>query len=380
MNVDSAERTTQIVAVGSQGLTTRSASIALRGLKDLVRESNWLVKKVFAGPIEILKISPKGSVAGFRCKGLKGSDSIEVFGIEGAPAAPIELGLLFTEEEKTGTPPGQVQGNFAWSPSGDQLVAATTPLKQQLQYFDFLRGGHGTAFGAAGPQPTHLSWSSDGGFLAAARSGGADARVSLWRAQNAAFPFSNSCESELGFPGWIERQTYEVESGEDGAFLGYGRLAFSPDGRALAVAAEFQGEWADDSITIVDVPGMSEQLTHPVQGHVTDIAWARDGRELVYCASGQAYRLDLETMDAEALPFGAEWCASHPELPVCVCYSGWLKNSAKGRLFLVDLQTLRVFDEHAAESVADVRWGSDGTKAYAITTDGLAYVYEPDFL
>ncbi len=80
------------------------------------------------------------------------------------------------------------------------------------------------------------------------------------------------------------------------------------------------------------------------------------------------------------LPFGAELCAVHPHLPLCLCFSSWLKNSAKGRLFLVDLNRLAVFDEYAAEGVVNLRWSLDGSKAYAVTADGLAYIYEPPLL
>jgi hypothetical protein len=42
----------------------------------------------------------------------------------------------------------------------------------------------------------------------------------------------------------------------------------------------------------------------------------------------------------------------------------------------VDLSTQEILDEHAAENIADLRWNADGSKAYAVTSDGMAYVYE----
>jgi hypothetical protein len=45
-------------------------------------------------------------------------------------------------------------------------------------------------------------------------------------------------------------------------------------------------------------------------------------------------------------------------------------------LFVVDLNTLEIVDEHAAENVASLRWNGEGTKAYAVTADGMAYIYE----
>jgi hypothetical protein len=46
----------------------------------------------------------------------------------------------------------------------------------------------------------------------------------------------------------------------------------------------------------------------------------------------------------------------------------------------VDLNRLTVFDEYAAEAVVGLRWSLDGSKAYAVTSDGLAYIYEPPLL
>lgn len=379
METSEGRQSTQIVTAEAQALTVRSAALALRGLRDLARESNWLVKKVFAGQAAGLRISPTGRVAAITPGSAYGSQRAMVYDIEEGSAA-TELSVEAGQELPADAGGEETRPVFTWSPSGTALVGAWNRWVQELQYFDLQQKSPARAFGAGRIYPRQLDWSREGRFLAATRSQGREAAVKLWEAGESGVPFSSEPAGELGFPSWIERQTYEAEFGEDGAFLGYGRLKFSPDGRALAAAAEFQGDWADDSIAIVDVPGMHEQLTHPLQGHITDITWTPDGRQIVYCASGQAYRLDLETMEAETLAFGAEYCACHPELPVCVCYSAWLKNSAKGRLFLADLRTTRVFDEHAAEDVADLRWNEEGTKTYAVTHYGLAYVYEPTIL
>jgi hypothetical protein len=77
---------------------------------------------------------------------------------------------------------------------------------------------------------------------------------------------------------------------------------------------------------------------------------------------------------------GVQTCALPIYLPLCICYSSWLKNSAKGRLFLVDLGRGTMFDEYAAEGIVDLRWSVDGSKAYAMTRDGMAYIYEPPLI
>ena len=37
----------QIVPAASRGLAVRSAALVVRGLRDMARDSNWLIKKVF---------------------------------------------------------------------------------------------------------------------------------------------------------------------------------------------------------------------------------------------------------------------------------------------------------------------------------------------
>ena len=184
----------------------------------------------------------------------------------------------------------------------------------------------------------------------------------------------------MGVPDGFERQTYEAEFGEEGAFGGYGRTAFSPDEKILASVIEIRGDWADDSIVLADVPALRTQNVFQAQGHITDLTWTPDSRQIIYCAAGQAYSLDVESLAFEPLPFGAELCVCHPHLPLCICYSSWLKNSAKGRLFIVDLGRQTMFDEYAAEGIVDLRWSVDGSKAYAMTQDGMAYIYEPPLI
>ena len=53
---------TGIVRADSQGLMVRSAGLVRRGLRDLARDSNWLIKKVFAGRSPSVAISDTGMV------------------------------------------------------------------------------------------------------------------------------------------------------------------------------------------------------------------------------------------------------------------------------------------------------------------------------
>jgi WD40 repeat protein len=376
----------QIVRAPSQALAVRSAALVARGLRDLARDSNWLVKKVFTGRSPQLVISPTGELCALSPLVRQGAERIALYDIErGVPTL-----ALVVPGEPDMCPPG-LPAAFAWSPTARHLVAAWGGWLPELHVFDL----HGKVFlggfGDFKSFPSFVSWSDTGKYLAAASRGGGEARLRLWPASGqspAAMPFSAEPAAELAAPSagenWLETQTVDAESGDEGSFSGFGRAAFSPDESMLASAVEMEGEWADDSIVLLDVPTLRRLSMVPAQGRVTDIAWNPDSRDLIYCAAGQAYRVPTRSAELPAepqvLPFGAELCAVHPQLPLCLCFSSWLKNSAKGRLFLVDLNNLAVFDEYAAEGVVNLRWSLDGSKAYAVTADGLAYIYEPPLL
>jgi hypothetical protein len=378
----------QIVPARAQALAVRSAAIVARGLRDLARDSNWLVEKVFTGRSSHLTISPAGQVCALSPLVRQGTERVALYDIElGVPclalAVPGEPGICS---------PG-MPAAFAWSPTARYLVAAWGAWRPELHVFDL----HGKAllgtFGGFSNFPSRLAWSDTGKYFVAAAPGGREARLRFWEAAPelpGAMPFACDPASELGvpecseWPDWQGLQTLDAESAADSAdgsaLSGFGRSLFSPDERRLASVVEVEGEWADDSIALLDVPTLRKQSVFQAQGHVTDLAWTFDSRRLIYCSAGQANLLVVETMEPAPLPFGAELCACHPHLPLCLCFSSWLKNSAKGRLFLVDLKRLTVFDEYAAEGVVDLRWSLDGSKAYAVTAEGLAYIYEPPLL
>jgi WD40 repeat protein len=378
--------TREIVPAGPQGLAVRSAALVARGLRDLARDSNWIIKKIFAGRTPSLAISSAGLVCAisrhFQPRAQYGtrdaSQRVVLYDIE--TAYPM---FALSVPKETGASSKDLPATFAWSPTGRYLVAAWGAWQPALHCFDV----HGKmllgTFGEFEMVPRCLAWSGTERFFAAACSGGKNASLRLWRTadeSSAAAPLSRAPATRIGAPDWLERQTYEAEFGEEGALAGYGRTAFSPDEKLLASVIEIHGDWADDFIAFLDVPALQKREAFQAQGHITDLTWAPDGQQIVYCAAGQAYRLVVSTLSLNPLPFGAELCACHPHLPLCVCYSSWLKNSAKGRLFLVDLGRLEVFDEYAAEGIVDLRWSADGSKAYAVTQDGMAYIYEPPLI
>ncbi|MGH9716564.1 MAG: hypothetical protein ACRD4R_07545 [Candidatus Acidiferrales bacterium] len=380
----------QIVPVPTQALVMRSAALVARGLRDLSRDSNWLVKKVFNGHAPHVAVSPAGQVCGLSPLVRQGSESIALY--------DVELGVPLLALAVPGGPGFSAPGKpaaFAWSPTGQHLVTAWGGWLPELHAFDLDAKKFLGAFGDYVNFPSCLTWSEAGHFFASSSSGLDDARVRLWEVPpqpSGEMPFAAEPASELkladcsAWPEWRESGPSDgVDDAEkdvaDGASLaGFGRSAFSPDEGSFACVVEIDGEWADDSIAVLEVASLRKQSVFHGQGHITDLSWTYDCRQIIFCSAGQASRLAADTMQPEPLPFGAELCACHPHLPICLCFSSWLKNSAKGRLFLVDLNRLKIFDEYAAEGVVDLRWSVDGSKAYAITSDGLAYLYEPPLL
>jgi WD40 repeat protein len=390
--------TQQIVPVPTQALVMRSAALVRRGLRDLSRDSNWLVKKVFSGRAPQVAVSSAGQVCALSPLVRQGSESIALYDVElGVPL----LALAVPGDPGVSTPGKQAV--FAWSPSGERLVAAWGGWFPELHAFDLNAKKFLGAFGDYADFPAHLAWSEAGNYFAASSSGADSAHVRLWSASQSAsgdMPFAAAPASELTLaachawpewrpewcPGSDRASAADGENADEtgvadaAALAGFGSTAFSPDEGSLACVVEIEGEWADDSIAILEIPSLRKQSVFHAQGHITDLAWTYDSRQIIFCSAGQASRLAADTMEPEPLPFGAELCACHPHLPICLCFSSWLKNSAKGRLFLVDLNRLKIFDEYAAEGVVDLRWSLDGSKAYAVTSDGLAYVYEPPLL
>jgi WD40 repeat protein len=377
MSTPTSSEANKMIPAPRHALASRSAALVVRGLADLARDSNWLIKKVFTGHTPHLALSSAGQLCAALPLVANDGERVAVYDIElGRPP----VALTVPGERPTGR--SGAPAAFAWSSTGSDLVAAWPGWGNRLYAFDLHRKG-AVGFGEFSHFPTHLARSESGRYLASVCGGGLEARLRLWEAapdSSRGMPFAESPLREAGgprtFEEWLGDRPIDPESTDDSTFSAFGRIAFSPDEGAVASVVEIEGEWADDSIVLLDVPTLRCLRTFQAKGHITGLAWTCDSRNLIICSAGQAYRVSPPSAESEPLPFGAELVACHPHLPLCLCFSSWLKSSAKGRLFLARLDQLSLFDEYAAEGVADLSWSRDGSKAYAVTGDGRAYIYE----
>ena len=364
-----------IVPAPLQGLAVRSAALVARGLRDLARHSNWLTTRVFSGRSPYAAISFRAQVCAVAPQAKGEPQRIVLYDTErGAPA----LALAVPNEATSFGSQLASKAAFSWSPSAQFLVGAWGLWEPALHLFDLDSKMFLGTFGGFAEFPRFICWSNMGRYFAAAGAG-KNGSLELWPAQTTTMVLSGPAVKRIGPPDWIERENIAEDAGDEGTFAGYGRFSFSPNECTLASVVEIKGEWADDWILFVTLPSFQRQSVFQAEGHITDLTWSPDSARLFYCAAGQAYRVDVQSLESQSLPFGAELCACHPHRPLCVCFSSWLKNASTGRLFLVDLDTMDIFDEHPAENVVDLRWSYDGSRAYAVTRDGLAYTYDPPF-
>ena len=365
----------ELARTGTQALALRSAALVRRGLRDLARDSNWLVRKVFQGPVSHAAVSSEGQVCILSTQVRYGAQSLTLFDVERCvPTLTLSLGAQPDAASSS--------ARFAWSPDARYLLGAWGSQPGTLQLFDLHAKMLIGTFGNFARVPSDISWSPSGSLIASA-SGGENPSLELWQMNSKIAAPGEAVANpvqRLRVPEWIRAQIAETNSGEPSTFSGYGRTVFSPNEKSLAAVVEIGGEWADDLVLFVDAATFQKKAVFEAQGRVTDLAWSNDGNRLVYCSAGQAYGIDPLSAECTPLPFGGEQCAWHPHLPICLFFSSWLRSSAKGRLFLVDMNAIKVFDEYPAEGILDLRWSLDGSKAYAITNEGLAYCYEPELL
>ncbi|HKV28089.1 MAG TPA: hypothetical protein VJN90_07435 [Candidatus Acidoferrales bacterium] len=358
-----------IVRSQATGITVLSSSLVLRGLREFPQTSRWNVKQVFTEPRQRLCLSSQGHVAAYSAATRELSQQIEICDLEltGKPAV-----IRVPDEPLVARP--DFPASFAWSPTGNSLIAASGTWQPELNYFDARDRKFAGRFAPFRVFPAHLAWSNRGKYFVAASDGSENATLMLWMAGDSLEEFEPL--SQLDRNTFADASAESDDADDRGRFWGFGATAFCPNDKSLATVLEFDGEWSDDSIVLVRPPTLETTGRVDTTGHVTDLSWLRDARHLIFCASGQVYSLDSMSEKTASLPFAAELCHCHPTLPICAFYNSWLKSSAKGRIFIADLQRNTIVDECWAEGIASLRWSHDGHTLYAVAQDGMAYLYE----
>lgn len=360
--------TREIVTAQKTAITVFSSPLVLRGLREFAQTSRWTVKTAFAGPRECLSISPLGYVATLSRERTSAGRALEIFDLEliGPPT-------VVSVPEKASAANSPAATAFGWSPSEKILVAATEEWQPEIHLFDLRRKIRSSRLADFQLPPGHLCWSDSEEYLAASTDGTENGTLQLWKAGNAAAEFRLLREAGANA---FEDNSEKEDLGDQGRFFGFGSIAFHPNQKSLATVLEFDGDWSDDSILLTSIPTLGPISRFEAVGRVTDLSWSHDGSQLFFCASGQAYALDAKSNNITSLPFSAEQCHCHPSQPLCAFYNAWLKNSAEGRVFVVDLQRMNVLDECRAEGILGMRWSHDGHTLYAVAQDGTAYLYE----
>ncbi|MGA8074378.1 MAG: WD40 repeat domain-containing protein [Candidatus Acidiferrales bacterium] len=360
--------TAEIVTRKTQSLAVRTAALVRRGLRDLTVETHWRVRKVSAARHGSVAVSPFGQMAALETRPGSPRVSLTVEDLE-SETLPEELPLTIESVQAAGLGIHVVR----WSPDGRYILAASPDWNPEAHLFDVERQSCLRTY----PIPSlddSFAWSPDGNIFGLASA--ADCSVNTWLCRNAAPTLDETPHGSLDPSLAIRNDSAEAEPGEVTVLAGFGPMAFSIASGLIAVALRFPEEWADDHILLAAAPSLSSGTIVPIQGNATDMSWDARGENLIFCAGGKVFAANLATRSIVPLPFNAEICRCHPILPICACYSSWLKDSENGRLFITEARTGRIVDECDAEGVVDLCWSVDGERVYAVTRDGLAYIYD----
>jgi WD40 repeat protein len=401
----------RIIPAGDSRLAIQK--VLRRGIVDfrrsLLKLPSWRFSRAFTLHQECLAVSPTGQIAASSKGSGQAGQLVELYGAE-------PLGIKSTISapaigESTFADPAD---SLVWSPTGRYLVTSSG----NLRIFDARARRFLQCFGKHQGAAYHLAWSRSGKYLASA-SGGFDSRsLRLWGCSG----FQSLATDEPKPPLGTEQQVVglvglnlvgEVASvrhlddlgfddvmNEFEGFFGFGCVEFSPDDNFLAAVAIVRTgteiRWShrdDDRVIIYGVPGLQEEASIEAYGQAIDLSWAANSQYIVCCClDRRTYQINPLSAESSRLPFEADMCRCHPLENVCAFALGrgnhYMRNydsyfaelhekGTRHRIYIADLDNQSVIDEQTGSgAVVDMRWSSDGKKLYAVTEDGLAYVYE----
>jgi WD40 repeat protein len=360
--------TAEIVTRKTQSLAVRTATLVRRGIRDLAVETHWRARKVSSARHGAVAVSAFGRMAALEVAAARSRVSLTVEDLEeGSEVESLPLAIESVAEAGLGISVAR------WSPDGRYLLVASPDWNPEAHLFDVeLRSCLRTY-----PIPSlddSFAWSPNGNLFGLASA--ADCSVNIWVCRNAAPQLDETPDGSLDPSLAIRNDSAEAQPDDVAVLSGFGPMAFSSVSGLVAVALRFPEEWADDHILLAAARSLASGTIVPIQGNATDMSWDARGENLIFCAGGKVFAANLASRSIIPLPFNAEICRCHPILPICACYSSWLKDSANGRLFITEARTGRVIDECDAEGVVDLCWSVDGERVYAVTRDGLAYIYD----
>jgi len=365
------DQTTSIVPRRSHALTTRTAALVRRGMRDIAREPNWVAKRIFLGRRACTAVSSSGKVSVFLTANTPTGLRLAICDLD-ADISPESVPASTSGDDAAKSNRGG--SALVWSPAGRILLAASNLTSNQLQIFDATSKSHIDSFSVPDLPNASFAWSPDGSSFGAAFA--ADKTLRTWNCREEIPVLDATPFGALDVTPSLAAVAIGDAEDDDVVFSGFGPMAFHPHGTRIALALKCAGEWADDFLLVASLPRMRRELFVPVHGAITSATWTFDGASLIYCAGGRAFAVPTGDLESCPLPFTAEIARCHPTRPLCACYSSWIKNSSKGRIFIADLREGRILDEYPAENVVDVCWSYDTQQVYAVTHDGLAYVYE----
>ena len=212
--------------------------------------------------------------------------------------------------------------------------------------------------------------------------------LSIWEIESdKERPLGAVKRAELGFIEWllqsseIQRELPSVDlplAVQDG-FAFFGDAVFNPDGTLIAVNALLELDEVHDSIRrewilAFDVSTLEQRFRIETGSPGNNpLSWTVSG-QLIACGDKNVLSIEPDRGRFSELLIQAENCCCHPVHNICAFASlvGYRsdKNPALCKIHIVRLHDLdTVTEQSVAGYILQMRWSTDGTKLYVLTTE-----------